>query len=132
MVIVDTSVWIDFLQGREAKEVEELESLLSQEKDVFITGIIVQEILTGIKDKKDRTKVRKELEHFILINPTLETHIQAAEIFDACKKKGFTIRSVIDCLIAALAVEYDLTLLEKDKDYTYMSKVIPLKTFRKK
>lgn len=132
MVIVDTSVWIDFLQGRGAKEVEELESLLSQEKDVFITGIIVQEILTGIKDKKDRTKVRKELEHFILINPTLETHIQAAEIFDACKKKGFTIRSVIDCLIAALAIEYDLTLLEKDKDYTYMPKVIPLKTLRKK
>lgn len=132
MVIVDTSVWIDFLQGRETKEVHELESLLSQEKDVFITGIIVQEILTGIKDKKDRTKVRKELDHFIPINPTLETHIQAAEIFDACRKKGFTIRSVIDCLIAALAIEYDLTLLEKDKDYSYMSKVVPLKTFRKK
>jgi len=132
MVIVDTSVWIDFLQGRETKEVEELESLLSQEKDVFITGIIVQEILTGIKEKKDRIRVRKELEHFILINPTLETHIQAAEIFDACKKKGFTIRSVIDCLIAALAIEYELTLLERDKDYSYMAKVIPLKTSRKK
>ena len=132
MVIIDTSVWIDFLQGRETKEVEELESLLSEEKDVFITGIIVQEILTGIKAKKDRTKVRKELDHFIAINPTLETHIQAAEIFDACKKKGFTIRSVIDCLIAALAIEYDLTLLEKDKDYSYISKVVPLKTFRKK
>ena len=132
MVIVDTSVWIDFLQGRETKEVEELESLLSQEKDVFITGIIVQEILTGIKEKKDRIRVRKELEHFILINPTLETHIQAAEIFDACKKKGFTIRSVIDCLIAALAIEYELTLLERDKDYSYMTKVIPLKTSRRK
>ena len=131
MVLVDTSVWVDFFQGRETKEVQELESLLSQEKDVFITGIIVQEILTGIKDKKDRIKVRKELGHFILINPTLETHIQAAEIFDACKKKGFTIRSVIDCLIAALAIEFDLTLLEKDKDYSYMPKVVPLKTFRK-
>lgn len=132
MVIVDTSVWIDFLQGRETKEAQELESLLSQEKDVFITGIIVQEILTGIKDKKDRIRVRKELDHFIPINPTFETHIQAAEIFDACKKKGITIRSVIDCLIAALAIEYDLTLLEKDKDYSYMSEVVPLKTLGKK
>jgi len=131
MILVDTSVWIDFLQGRETEEVEELESLLSREKDVFITGIIVQEILTGVKDKKDRIKVRKELEHFILINPTLETHIQAAEIFDACKKKGFTIRSVIDCLIAALAIEYDLTLLEKDKDYSYISQVTPLKACKK-
>lgn len=132
MVVVDTSVWIDFFQGRETDEVHELESLLLQEKDVFITGIIVQEILTGVKDKKERILVRKELEHFLLINPTIETHIQAAEIFDACKKKGFTIRSVIDCLIAALAIEYDLTLLEKDKDYSYMSKVVPLKTFKKK
>lgn len=132
MVVVDTSVWIDFLQGRETDEVHELESLLIQEKDVFITGIIVQEILTGVKDKKERIRVRKELEHFLLINPTIETHIQAAEIFDACKKKGFTIRSVIDCLIAALAMEYDLTLLEKDKDYSYISKVVPLKTLKKK
>jgi predicted nucleic acid-binding protein len=54
MVIVDTTVWIDFLKGRETKEVEKLETLLSEEKDVFITGIIVQEILTGVKDKKDR------------------------------------------------------------------------------
>jgi len=129
MVIVDTTVWIDFLKGRKTKEIEKLESLLSEEKDVFITGIIVQEILTGVKDRKDRNRVKRELDHFILINPTLDTHVQAAEIFDACKKKGYTIRSIIDCLIASLALEYDLTLLEKDKDYSFISKVLPLKTF---
>jgi len=128
MVIVDTSVWIDFLKGRDTKEVEEFESLLSQEKDIFITGIVIQEVLTGIKERRDRTKVKKELEHFIPIHPTIETHVQAAEIFDACKKKGFTIRSIIDCLIAALALEYDLTLLAKDKDYLHVAKVLPLKT----
>jgi len=131
MVIVDTTVWIDFLKGKETKEVERLEESLSEEKDVFITGLIVQEILTGVKNKKDRDRVRKELDRFILVSPTLETHIQAAEIFDACRKKGFTIRSIIDCLIASLALEYDLTLLENDKDYSFISKTFPLKTFRK-
>ncbi len=130
MVIVDSTVWIDFLNGRDTDQVQKLEKLLSEETDVFTTGIIVQEILTGIKEKKDRTKVRKELDHFILLNPTLDTHIQAAEIFDACRKKGFTVRSIIDCLIASLTLEYDLTLLENDKDYSLISRVLPLKTFR--
>ncbi|WP_309386692.1 type II toxin-antitoxin system VapC family toxin [Cerasicoccus frondis] len=130
MVIVDTTVWIHFLQGRETGEVAKLEALLADEVDVFITGLIIQEILTGIKAKKDRAKVIKELSHFILINPTLETHIQAAEIFDACRKKGLTIRSIIDCLIAALALEYDLAVLEKGRDYSFIAEVFPLKNFR--
>ena len=130
MVLVDTTVWIDFLKGRDTAEVETLEQLLAEETEVFITGLIVQEILSGVKESKDRARVRKELEHFILINPTLETHIQAAEIFDACRKKGYTIRSIIDCLIASLALEYDLTILENDKDYALISRVFPLKTFR--
>lgn len=130
MVIVDTSVWIDFLKGRETKQVQKLEELLSEETDIFITGLIFQEVLTGIKSKKEREKVRSELEHFVLVNPSLDTHIQAAEIFDGCKKKGFTIRSIIDCLIASLTLEYDLTILENDKDYTFISEVYPLKTFR--
>lgn len=130
MVIVDTSVWIDFLKGRETKQVQKLEELLSEETDIFITGLIYQEVLTGIKSKKEREKVRSELEHFVLVNPSLDTHIQAAEIFDGCKKKGFTIRSIIDCLIASLTLEYDLTILENDKDYTFISEVYPLKTFR--
>lgn len=130
MVIVDTSVWIDFLKGRETQQVEKLEELLSEETDIFITGLIFQEILTGIKAKKEREKVKSELDHFVLVNPSLDTHIQAAEIFDGCKKKGFTIRSIIDCLIASLAIEYDLALLENDKDYSFISEVYPLKTFR--
>lgn len=130
MVIVDTTVWIDFLQGRETKEVATLEALLADEVEVFITGIIFQEILTGVKAKKDRAKVIKELSHFILISPTFDTHIQAAEIYDTCRKKGLTIRSIIDCLIAALALEYDLTILEKDRDYSFIAEVFPMKHFR--
>lgn len=130
MVIVDTTVWIDFLKGRTAHHVERLERLLLEEEDVFTTGMIVQEVLSGIKKKKERDLVRTEFNRFILVSPTLETHIQAAEIFDACHKKGFTIRSVIDCLISALALEYDLSVLENDRDYGYISKVMPLKIVR--
>jgi predicted nucleic acid-binding protein len=131
MVIVDSTVWIDFLKGRGTEHVTKLEELLAEEVDIFTTGLIVQEVLTGIKDKKERGKLRKEFEHFILIDPSLETHVEAAEIFDGCRKKGYTVRSVIDCLISSLALEYDLTILENDKDYSYISRVYPLKTYRK-
>lgn len=127
MVIVDTTVWIDFLQGRATTPVYKLEELLAEEIDIFTTGLIVQEVLSGIKIHRERVKVRRELENFILVMPTLATHMEAAELFDACRKKGYTIRSIVDCLIAALALEYDLAILENDRDYTHISRVFPLR-----
>ena len=127
MVIVDTTIWIDFLKGRQTPGVSRFEQLLGDEVDVFMTGIIVQEVLSGIREKNDRDEVKSDLERFILIMPTLSTHVQAAEIFDGCRKKGITIRSLIDCLIASLAIEYDLAVLENDRDYSFISEVFPLK-----
>ncbi|MCZ6672302.1 MAG: PIN domain nuclease [Verrucomicrobia bacterium] len=127
MVIVDTSIWVDFLKGRESAGATHLEQLLDDEVDVFTSGIIVQELLTGIKEKKTRNEVKKDLGLFITVMPSLGTHVQAAEIYDGCRKKGITIRSIVDCLIAALAIEYDLTVLQSDRDYVGISQVYPLK-----
>lgn len=127
MVIVDTSVWVDFLKGHETAGSIRMEQLLNDEVDVFTTGIIVQELLTGIKEKKTRNEVKHDLELFISVMPSLGIHVQAAEIYDGCRKKGITIRSIVDCLIAALAIEYDLSILHTDRDYDGISKVYPLK-----
>lgn len=127
MVIVDTSVWVDFFNARESPVVARLELLLEEEIDLFTTGVIAQELLHGVKNKRARHQLISELERFILIMPTLDTHIRAAEIYDACRKKGITIRGIIDCLIAALALEYGLSLLAKDRDYAKIAQVFPLK-----
>lgn len=127
MVIVDTTVWIDFFIQRETVQVHRLSEILEEEEDVFTTGLILQEVLSGIKKKKERDEVCSDFKQFLLIMPTLQTHIQAAEIFAGCLKKGFTIRKPVDCLIAALAIEYDLAVLEKDIDFRYISEVFPLK-----
>ena len=132
MVIVDTSVWVDFLKGRETAGVVHLEHLLNTEVDLFTSGIIVQELLTGIQEKRIRNEVKKDLELFITVMPSLGTHVRAAEIFDGCRKKGITIRSIVDCLVAALAIEYDLTVLHSDRDYKWISQVYPLKVGRYK
>ncbi|MGJ3242632.1 MAG: type II toxin-antitoxin system VapC family toxin [Opitutales bacterium] len=127
MVIVDTSVWIDLFKGRESGPVAKLEQLLAEEVDVFTTGLIVQEVLSGIKSGKEREQVRTDLGHFILVMPTLDTHAHAAEIFGTCRKKGYTIRSIVDCLVAALAFEYDLEIHENDRDYRHIAQVFPLR-----
>jgi predicted nucleic acid-binding protein len=127
MVLVDTTVWIDFFGGRQTSGVTCLEQLLHDEVDMFTTGIIVQELLNGIKLRKQRAEINDELKRFMLIMPSLNTHVQAAEIFDGCRKKGITLRSPVDCLIASLALEYDLPVLENDRDYTHIAQVFPLK-----
>ena len=127
MVIVDTSIWIDFLKGTDTPASSHLEQLLDNEIDLFTTGIIVQELLTGIKEKRIRNSVKKDLEGFITVMPSLGTHVQAAEIFDGCRKKGKTSRSTVDCLVAALAMEYDLAVLQSDRDYAFIAQVFPLK-----
>lgn len=127
MVIVDTSIWIDFLKGRDTPGSVHLEQLLDDESDLFTSGIIVQELLTGIKDKKARNSVKKDFEAFITVMPSLGTHVQAAEIYDGCRKRGITVRSIVDCLVAALAIEYDLSVLQDDRDYQGIAQVFPLK-----
>lgn len=126
MFLVDTTVWIDFFKGRDTFAVQRLSSLIESEEDVFTSGTIVQEVLSGIKEKRDRKLVLENFREFILIMPSLDTHIMAAEIYDSCRKKGYTIRSAVDCLIASLAIEYDLCLLHNDRDYHYIAKVFPL------
>jgi len=127
MILVDTSVWIDFLKSAESREAQKLEQVLEEETDVFTTGLIIQELLSGIKEKRTRNELKRDMERFVLVMPTLETHVHAAEIFDGCCKRGFTIRSNIDCVIAALAIEYDIQLLQKDRDFQYIGEIFPLK-----
>ncbi len=127
MALVDTSVWIDFLKGRETWQVSSLNQLILSDTDIYSTGMILQEVLSGIKKKSERIETRGDFERFIVIQPSIQSHIEAAEIFDACRKKGLTIRSSVDCLIASLALEYDLLLLHNDRDYRSISEVFPLR-----
>jgi len=127
MVLVDTSVWADLFNGHPSTEASMLRQLIENETELFTTGLIVQEILQGISDKEKRAEIRSDLTEFVLIDPSLQTHVEAAEIFAGCRKKGVTIRKSIDCAIAAITLEYDLELLHKDRDFAQIAKVFPLK-----
>ena len=126
MIIVDTSVWIDFLDGTENLQTLHLSESLESEIPIFYTGLILQEVLQGLRSKKQRTLLQKKFSKLLLIAPSIEDHIKGAEIFAYCRSKGLTIRKSIDCLISALSINYNLPLLDRDKDFSYIAECFPL------
>jgi hypothetical protein len=128
MILVDTSVWIDFLNGADSKERHALHGLIEGEEDISITGIVLTEILQGIRDDGDCGKVRGYLLEFPIHGPKgAETYLKAAGIYRECRKKGRTIRKTVDCIIAAICIEHDLALFHKDGDFDRIAACTGLK-----
>lgn len=129
MILVDTSVWIDFLQGRDTAHRHALHRLIEDEEDICLTGIILTEILQGIKDDKEAGEIKDNLLAFPVYDPSeIDTYIEAANIYRQCIKKGKTVRKTIDCLIAAIAIENGLTLFHNDRDFVSIAQCSELKT----
>ena len=96
-----------------------------------INSFIFQEILQGADSEKECHLLKNYLATQKFYNPknSIESFAKAARIYMDCRKKGITIRSTIDCIIAVTALEHDLFLLHNDNDYALMRKVVPLKFY---
>ena len=131
MIVVDTSVWIDFLRGANSRERHALHRLIEEEEELSITEIILTEILQGIKEDKDFRRLKDYLLHFPIHRPRgSETYLKAAEIYRECRKKGKTVRKTIDCIIATICLENDLTLFHKDRDFELIAACTELKCYK--
>ncbi len=131
MILVDTSVWIDFLRGEDTSYRKTLHSLIENEEDICLTGIILTEILQGIKDEKESKEIENYLLEFPVYNPEgLSTYIEAANIYKKCAKKGKTVRKTIDCLISAITVENNLVLFHNDKDFDIIAEHTDLRVLK--
>ncbi len=131
MILVDTSVWIDFLRGRDTPFRHTLRALIEQEEDICLTGIVLTEILQGIKDENESNEVKEYLLAFPIYDPTgITTYIEAATIYKQCLKKGRTIRKTIDSLIAAIVMEHGLILFHNDSDFTSIAHCTGLKVLK--
>lgn len=129
MLIVDTSVWIDFLRGEKTKACQTLREFINSDEEIHITEIILTEILQGIKDDKLYHLTKEYLLYFPILKPKgIETYIRASEIFRTCRKKGKTIRKTIDCIIASIAIENSAVVIHKDYDYEIIREFFELKT----
>jgi predicted nucleic acid-binding protein len=131
MILVDTSVLIDFFKGIENKPARKFKKILTQKIPFGINSFIYQEVLQGAKSEQEYTLLKTYLEsqHFFHPLDPVESFAKAAKLYLDCRKKGITIRSTIDCLIAQMAIEYNLLLLHHDSDFDSIAKVANLKFF---
>jgi len=121
-VLVDTSVWSLALRRKTVRshpKVQVLSDLIASGQSIFLTGIILQEILQGIKDSAQFQKLDSHLSAFAVLEPEITTYKDAARLFSACRSKGVSV-STIDCLIATIAMANDCKLLTDDSDFNHI------------
>ncbi len=130
MILVDTSVWIDLFIGRTARHVTVLEKLILDRQDICVCGLILTEVLQGIRKKKDYLKTKALFDDLLFLPMTKSTFVKAAEIYRGLRRKGLTIRKPIDCMIASTAIEHEVLLLHNDKDFAPIEKHYDLKSLK--
>ena len=131
MIVVDTTVWIDFLRANGTAFDLALGELIGRGEALAITDLIYCEVLQGIRDQAQFVQVREILGSYpILRMRGLEVFEEAANIYRDCRTRGFTIRKTIDCLIAATCLNAGAELYHNDRDYDFIARVRKLKIYR--
>jgi len=130
MIIVDSSVWIDYFNGKKTAETDWLDSALGN-TPIIMGDLILTEVLQGFKDDGD-FKTAKELLLRIPIMPMVgqELALKSAENYRLLRKKGVTVRKTIDVMIGTFCIRYQLSLLHNDKDFDPMGKFLKLKAIK--
>lgn len=126
MILVDTSVLIDYFKGIESGPAKLFDELVEHGIPYGINTFVYQELLQGSKTIHEFNTLKEYLETipFYDLKYGKESYEKAAYLNFQCRKNGITIRSTIDVLIAEIAIENNLLLLHNDSDFDKMSKVI--------
>ena len=122
MVLIDSSVWIDFFSGRSLPHVREMESIIEPREDISICGIILAEVLQGIRNDNEFRQTKRLLNTLIFLPMPYSVFLRSAEIYRKLRKKGITVRKPLDCMIASVAIENNILLLHNDKDFEPIKK----------
>jgi predicted nucleic acid-binding protein len=130
-ILVDTSVWVDFFNGHPSREAETLAYLIGEEADLVTCGLVVAEVLQGLRRTKSLSTVESHFREMDWLTPSEpDTYLEAAELFRRLRLRGVTIRSTVDCVIANLAARHDALILARDRDLTMIveSKLLNLRS----
>jgi predicted nucleic acid-binding protein len=125
MTLLDTSVWIQVFRQRNPLDLEGLVPL----DEVVVCLPIIQEILQGFRDENAFRVARAALLAIPIVESPLgrDVFLEAADLYRQARRAGVTVRSGVDCLIAACAIRNDLVLLHHDRDYSALARVSPLR-----
>lgn len=126
-MLVDTSVWIDFFNGHASPEAERLSQAISEGEAIVLPGVVITEILAGLKNDAEAERIADLLTAFDVVPEfTIQDYTEAARLYRTCRAKGVSIRSMIDCLIALACLRDQHPLLSKDRDFEAIGHLFPL------
>ena len=117
MIVVDSTVWIDYFNGLVTPETDYLDEILS-EQPILVGDIVLAEVLQGFRRDEDFEAARQALTSFrqvALLSPTLA--LQSARNYRHLRRLGITVRKTIDCFIATYCIEEEHDLLHSDQDF---------------
>jgi len=117
MIVVDSSVWIDYFNGVASPATDKLDSLLGIEP-IAVGDIILTEVLQGFRNDADYKTAKKLMTSLVILDMLGESNaIKCADNYRALRKRGLTIRKTIDVVIATFCIENKVPLLFQDKDF---------------
>jgi predicted nucleic acid-binding protein len=131
-LLVDTSVWSLALRRDAAdpgSEVAVLKDALERSEPVYLTGLILQELLQGFSGPRARVQIIDKLAALPLLVPDRGDHINAAELRNQCRRAGVQI-GTIDALLAQLCLRHELLLVTTDADFAHMARITPLRIWQ--
>jgi predicted nucleic acid-binding protein len=130
MIVVDTSVWIDVLNGVDSSPATTCVGLIEDGRPVALTDIVFTEILQGLRSDDEAQTVEQHLRAFpILRLDSLEDFSLAADLYRTARRRGVNVRKTLDCLIAAACIRAGAPLLHADADFDRLATCTALRIF---
>src|SRR5439155_1723545 len=127
VIVVDTTVWIDFLEARGTAFDRHLTELVETDAPIALVDIVYCEVLQGIRDDDAYQRTRVSLRAHPILQPGgLETFETAANLYRAARRRGLTVRRSVDCLIAAICLESGAEIYHNDRDFDALASVSDL------
>ena len=126
-MIADTSAWVEFLRGTGSAVHRRLRAEIEAGSDLVVPELVVMELLVGATDDAMARRLRTMLHSFdvVPLAPLVDSE-DAAALQRRCRAVGQTVRSMVDCLIAATAIRLDRPVLHNDRDFARLATVSPL------
>ena len=120
MILIDTSAWVEFLRDSGSLVCDRVDELLA--KDVAICDAIRMEVLAGARDEYQLHQLRRLLARATVLPTGPADYEEAAAIYRQCRRRGETVRKLIDCLIGAVAMSAEVAVLHRDADFDVIAR----------
>ena len=124
MILVDTSAWIEFLRDTGSLACQRVDDLLATE--IATCDVVRMEVLAGARNEQHLQQLRRLLARASTLPTEPADYDAAAALYRTCRQRGHTVRKLIDCLIAAVAIRGNVPILHRDADFDILAQHTPL------